>query len=65
MLNHCVYETVENAYHNFVEPKVASINCFFCPSNTPKFKDSSFTGKNDKGKHNMSVGADAHSFPSW
>lgn len=29
-----------NAHHNFPDPKRTSLSCFFCPSNSPKPKNS-------------------------
>ena len=47
------HETLKNDCHNFREPKVMSLNCFFCPTNSPKPKDSSFTIIDDKAKQQI------------
>lgn len=43
-------ENVEIAHHYFPEPKVTSSDCFFCPTSSPKPKESSFTIIKDKDK---------------
>lgn len=37
----------------FPEPKMTSLDCFFCPTKWPKSKDSSFTVENAKEKQHI------------
>ena len=39
--------------HNFPRPKVTSSNCLFCPTNSPKTKDSSSTVRHDKDRQQI------------
>lgn len=39
----------KKAHHSYLEPKDVSLNCIFCPNNSPKPEYSSFTVINDKG----------------
>lgn len=43
-INHLVYKMLKG----LPEPKVMSSNCFFCPTNNLKSKDSLFTPRNVK-----------------
>ncbi len=46
-------KNVKKAHLTFPEPNVMSSYCFFCPNNSPKYKDSSFIIIIDKEKQQI------------
>ncbi len=43
----------KNVHLNFPESNVASLNCKFCPNNSPKHRESSFMIVNDTEKQQI------------
>ncbi len=51
--HHQMSKCAKNTQLHFPEPNVTSSNCFFCPNNGPKHKESSFVMINDTEKQQI------------